>query len=365
MTELVLEGVTKSYDGVRKILDGINLTARSGELVSLLGPSGCGKSTALRIIAGLIRPSDGRVLVGGRDVTELPPHLRNMGLVFQSYALFPHLTVARNVAFGLEMRGAERRDIERGVGEALSLVRLDGLGERMPRQLSGGQQQRVALARALAIRPDLLLLDEPLSNLDAKLRDEMRTEIRELQLRSGITTIFVTHDQGEALTMSDRVAVMQSGRILQCGPSEEIFERPASPEVAAFIGRVNRLDGTVASVSDGRSVVTIAGLGSIVAPRGLAPGEQATVMIRPHKARLVAPAAPANAANNRISGRVEKIVYSGELAQVWVRAGEYLLQTESPSHIKDWRLFALGDPAAVEWPVEDGFIFGAPGSGAP
>jgi putative spermidine/putrescine transport system ATP-binding protein len=365
MTELVLEGLTKSYDGVRKILDGINLTARSGELVSLLGPSGCGKSTALRIIAGLIRPSGGRVLVGGRDVTDLPPHLRNMGLVFQSYALFPHISVARNVAFGLEMRGAERRDIERRVNEALNLVRLDGLGERMPRQLSGGQQQRVALARALAIRPDLLLLDEPLSNLDAKLRDEMRTEIRELQLRSGITTIFVTHDQGEALTMSDRVAVMQSGRILQCGPSEEIFERPTSAEVAAFIGRVNRLDGKVASVAEGRSVVSIAGLGTIFAPRGLAEGQQATVMIRPHKTRLVAPNAPADAANNRISGKVEKIVYSGELAQVSVRAGEYLLQTESPSHVKDWRQFAPGDPAAVEWPIEDGFIFAVPGGGAP
>jgi putative spermidine/putrescine transport system ATP-binding protein len=288
-----------------------------------------------------------------------------MGLVFQSYALFPHLSVARNVAFGLEMRGAQRRDIDRHVKEALGLVRLDGLGERMPRQLSGGQQQRVALARALAIRPDLLLLDEPLSNLDAKLRDEMRTEIRELQLRSGITTIFVTHDQGEALTMSDRVAVMQSGQILQCGTSEEIYERPASPEVAAFIGRVNRLEGKVASVSAGRSVVTIAGLGQIIAPRILNEGQQATVMIRPHKTRLVSPAAAADADNNRITGQVEKIVYSGEVAQVWVRAGEYLLQAESPSHIKGWRQFSRGDQAAVEWEVEDGLIFAAPGDAAP
>ena len=211
----------------------------------LLGPSGCGKTTTLRMVAGFIEPTSGMVRLGGGDVTLLPPWRRNAGMVFQSYALFPHLTVAQNVAFGLEMRKLPRADIERRVEETLALVRLAGYGGRLPRQLSGGQQQRVALARALAIRPDVLLLDEPLSNLDAKLRQEVRVEIRELQRQLGLTTVMVTHDQEEALTMADRLVVMNEGSVRQVGSQRDLYERPADRFVAGFVGRSTFLDGTV------------------------------------------------------------------------------------------------------------------------
>ena len=222
----------------------LDLAVPKGELVALLGPSGCGKTTTLRMLAGLITPSDGQIVVGGREITELPAHARDMGLVFQSYALFPHMSVAQNVAFGLEMRNVPRAEITERVRAALAMVRLEALADRRPRQLSGGQQQRVALARALVIRPSILLLDEPLSNLDAKLRDEMRTEIRDIQQRLGITAVFVTHDQVEALSMCDKVVVMNGGWLEQIGTPVEIYEQPASAFVASFVGRTNRIPGT-------------------------------------------------------------------------------------------------------------------------
>ena len=223
----------------------VSLTIADGEFLVLLGPSGCGKTTTLRMVAGFIEPSAGHVRLAGQDVTLLPPWKRNAGMVFQSYALFPHMTVAQNVAFGLEMRKLPRADIERRVEEALALVRLGGYGGRLPRQLSGGQQQRVALARALAIRPDVLLLDEPLSNLDAKLRQEVRVEIRELQRQLGLTTVMVTHDQEEALTMADRLVVMNEGSVRQVGSQRDLYERPADRFVAGFVGRTTFLAGTV------------------------------------------------------------------------------------------------------------------------
>jgi len=238
VSELRLAGLEKRY-GATIAVAGIDLEVREGEFMTLLGPSGCGKTTTLGLIAGFFPPTAGEILLGGRPVAGLPPFKRDIGVVFQDYALFPHMTAGENVAFGLRMRNLEATETSKRVREALELVQLGALAERRPLELSGGQRQRVALARALVIRPAVLLLDEPLSNLDLKLREEMRVEIAGLQRRLGITTVFVTHDQGEALVMSDRIAVMNAGRIEQVGTPAEIYERPASRFVAEFIGRMN------------------------------------------------------------------------------------------------------------------------------
>jgi putative spermidine/putrescine transport system ATP-binding protein len=241
---LLLEGLRKEY-GEAVAVDRVDVEVKDGELVSLLGPSGCGKTTILRMVAGFIEPTAGRVMIGGENVTRTPPYARQTGMVFQSYALFPHMSVAANVAFGLEMRKVGRAERDKRVAEVLKLVRLDRLADRLPRQLSGGQQQRVALARALVINPAVFLLDEPLSNLDAKLRADVRGEIRALQQRLGLTTLMVTHDQEEALTMSDRLVVMESGRVRQVGTAEELYENPADAFVADFVGRCNIIHGTI------------------------------------------------------------------------------------------------------------------------
>lgn len=244
MASLKIQAVTKRYGAVTSVSD-VDLTVNQGELVALLGPSGCGKTTTLRMIAGFVSPSSGRISIGQNDVTDRPAHARNIGMVFQSYALFPHMSVARNVSFGLEMRGIGRAERDIQVAEALRMVRLQHLAERLPRQLSGGEQQRVALARALVIKPSVLLLDEPLSNLDAKLRNEVRQEIRELQQRLTLTTLMVTHDQEEALTMADRLVVMKNGRLRQVGTPKELYERPVDAFVANFVGRCNLIAGEI------------------------------------------------------------------------------------------------------------------------
>jgi putative spermidine/putrescine transport system ATP-binding protein len=238
VSELRLAGLAKRY-GATVAVAGIDLEVREGEFMTLLGPSGCGKTTTLGLIAGFFPPTAGEIYLKGQPVAGLPPFKRDIGVVFQDYALFPHMTAGENVAFGLRMRNVEKNECDQRVREALDLVQLTGLAERRPLELSGGQRQRVALARALVIRPAVLLLDEPLSNLDLKLREEMRVEIAGLQRRLGITTVFVTHDQGEALVMSDRIAVMNAGRIEQIGSPADIYERPASRFVAEFIGRMN------------------------------------------------------------------------------------------------------------------------------
>ena len=237
-----LDNVTKTFDGRVLAVDGVTLDIAAGEFFSLLGPSGCGKTTSLRMIAGFELPDSGRVHVAGRDITDLPVHKRDMGMVFQSYALFPHRTVAENVAFGLRMREVPKPDIERRVKAALAQVALTGLEERKPGQLSGGQQQRVALARALVVEPPVLLCDEPLGALDRKLRQQMQFELKELQKRLGVTLVFVTHDQEEALAMSDRIAVMNHGKVEQVGAPTEIYERPRTRFVADFIGEINILE---------------------------------------------------------------------------------------------------------------------------
>src|SRR5438093_1376609 len=250
MARLQLEGLSKHF-GPTVAVREVSLDVRDGEFVVLLGPSGCGKTTTLRMIAGFIAPTAGRMRLGGKDITMLPPWKRDTGMVFQSYALFPHLTVAQNVAFGLEMRKIPTSDIPQRVTEALRRVRLEGLAERLPRQLSGGQQQRVALARALVIRPDVLLLDEPLSNLDAKLRLEMREEIRRIHSQTRITTIYVTHDQKEALSLADRLAVMREGVIEQLADPRTVYRAPANRFVADFISETNWLPAEMRGRSDG------------------------------------------------------------------------------------------------------------------
>ncbi|HEY9568463.1 MAG TPA: ABC transporter ATP-binding protein, partial [Thalassobaculum sp.] len=244
MARLELNQLTKRYGDFLAARD-VTLEVADGEFLVLLGPSGCGKTTTLRMIAGFIEPTAGSVRLGDTDVTRLPAWKRNTGLVFQNYALFPHLTVAQNVAFGLEMRKVAKAEADKRVAEALELVRLGHLGDRLPRQLSGGQQQRVALARALVFRPDVLLLDEPLSNLDAKLRQEVRVEIRKLQQTLNLTTVMVTHDQEEALTMADRLVVMSEGAVRQVGTQRDLYERPADRFVAGFVGRSSFLAGAL------------------------------------------------------------------------------------------------------------------------
>ena len=308
------ENVTKRFDDTVAV-DGVSLTVEPGELFFLLGPSGCGKTTLLRCLAGFYTPEQGRILVGDRDVTALPPHRRDTGMVFQSYALWPHLTVSDNVAFGLEMRKLGRSEIEARVREALELVRMTDRARHKPNMLSGGQQQRVALARALVIRPQCLLLDEPLSNLDAKLRLDMRTEIRRICKDAGLTAIYVTHDQKEALSIADRLAVMDRGRIRQVGAPRAVYERPANTFVANFIGETNFLRGRVESGGNGTlRVRTEAGALESAAPpeEAVAAGDEVTVSIRPEAIRLGAP--PAGAAN-AFTGTVHDSIYLGEVAQ--------------------------------------------------
>jgi spermidine/putrescine ABC transporter ATP-binding subunit len=306
-------------------VDRVSLDVRDGELFTLLGPSGCGKTTLLRLIAGFHRPDAGRILFGERDVTGLPPHARNIGMVFQNYALWPHMTVFQNIAYGLRLRRLGRAEVEARVQEGLRTVNLTGLGARYPGQLSGGQQQRVALARALVLSPDFLLLDEPLSNLDAKIRVQVRAEIRTLQQEVGITTVYVTHDQEEALSLSDRVAVMRDGRVLQLGPPRELYERPRTRFVADFVGTNNLVPGTVVETANG-TVTVDTGLGRLRARppgEGESPpvGRPAVLAIRPENMTIdVAGAGPTSGDGNRCSGRIQLAAYLGNTLRYDVEA---------------------------------------------
>ena len=285
---LVLDGLRKSF-GAEPVVNGISLSVEQGEFLTLLGPSGCGKTTTLNLVAGFLSPDAGRIAIGGRDVTSVPPHHRDIGLVFQDYALFPHRTVAENVGFGLRMRKVGRAEIQRRVAEALALVQLAGLADRRPGQLSGGQRQRVALARALVIRPSVLLLDEPLSNLDLKLREDMRLEISGLQRRLGITTILVTHDQGEALVMSDRVAVMRGGRIAQVADPATLYTRPADRFIADFIGAMNLLPCRTEAACAPGEIGHVSLNGQILpalASQPIGAGSPAMLAFRPEQAKL-------------------------------------------------------------------------------
>jgi iron(III) transport system ATP-binding protein len=307
-----IEQVVKRFGGVTA-LDGVSLAVEPGELFFLLGPSGCGKTTLLRCVAGFHVPDSGRVWIGERDVTSQPPHVRGTGMVFQSYALWPHLTLAENVAFGLEVRKVPRAEVRRRVAEALERVHLAERADVRPNQLSGGQQQRVALARALVVEPDCLLLDEPLSNLDAQLRLEMRAEIRRIVKESGLTALYVTHDQKEALSIADRVAVMREGAIEQVGTPRDIYRAPASRFVAGFMGEGTFFSGRVTRVTpEGVRVETACGEWVASPPSAPAAGEPVELCVRPEAVRFDRP--PAGAANV-LRGRYQESVYLGELAQ--------------------------------------------------
>jgi iron(III) transport system ATP-binding protein len=308
-----IQRLTKSF-GDRRVLDEVQLDIAAGELFFLLGPSGCGKTTLLRCVAGFCEPDAGEIRIGGEDVTRVPPHRRDTGMVFQSYALWPHLTVRENVAFGLEQRKRPRAEIAARVEAALDRVRMRDRADDRPNQLSGGQQQRVALARALVVEPKCLLLDEPLSNLDAQLRLEMRGEIRRICKSAGLTTIYVTHDQKEALSVADRLAILEAGRVIQCGTPVEVYRRPANRFVAGFIGETNFLEGEVEEAIGGRvRLRTVWGpVVSAAPPAGAAAGARWTISLRPEVLRLDAP--PPDAPNV-FHAVVRESVYLGEVAQ--------------------------------------------------
>ena len=345
-------GVTKRFGEVVAV-DDVSLAVARGELFALLGPSGCGKTTLLRLIAGFEAPSAGGLSIGGVDVTHLPAHRRPVNLVFQHYALFPHLTVAENVAFGLRYRRLPRAARAAKVGEALALVRLTGLAARRPHEISGGQRQRVALARALVLEPQVLLLDEPLAALDRRLRQEMQGELKALQRELGITFLFVTHDQEEALAMSDRLAVMSRGRVEQLGSPAEVYERPATPFVAEFLGAENLVTATVAAAPEGGLLLRLPSGAEIPAPpevagRALAAGATVRCAVRPEKLRLVS---PESAAGPGFPVAVESRTYQGATT-TWIvrdRAGARFVVAEpnrSPAAGEAWH---PGDDAFLAW----------------
>jgi putative spermidine/putrescine transport system ATP-binding protein len=316
-TFLSINGVRKAFANATVVKD-FNLDIGRGEFVSFLGPSGCGKTTVLRMVAGFEEPTAGNIAIGGKDVTRLKPNQRNIGMVFQAYALFPNLTVAQNIAFGLKVAGVSREETDKRVKEMLELISLPHLGDRYPYQLSGGQQQRVALARALAPRPKVLLLDEPLSALDAKVRVSLREEIRSIQKNLGITTIFVTHDQEEALSISDRIVVMYDGKVEQVGTPFEIYNRPSTRFVASFVGTLNILNATVASGELG--TLTIDGQ-KVVAkgiPTDVAAGSARSVALRPEALSLNG----VGGQRNRLDGTVEEVEFLGSVVRIRVRFRE-------------------------------------------
>jgi iron(III) transport system ATP-binding protein len=332
MTAISLQNVSKRF-GSTVAVDDVTLDVAAGELFFLLGPSGCGKTTLLRLLAGFVAPDAGDMFFGKEKITQLPPRSRNTGMVFQTYALWPHLSVAKNVAYGLEVRGVGREEVKRRVQRTLKMVRMEGFEERRPTQLSGGQQQRIALARALVIEPHVLLLDEPLSNLDARLRDEMREEIRRLHHETGLTMVYVTHDQKEALALADRLAVMAEGRLVQVGTPREVYDQPASRFVAGFLGDSNFLTGTLRAKEGSRYVVETAA-GTVVGTRSgkaLTEGSRVVCSVRPQSFKLdveggaasadestqvLAPGEGVARPQNRIAALVEQVAFLGELVHV-------------------------------------------------
>ena len=347
MAHVELKNLRKTY-GETVAVDGVNLEIGKGEFMTLLGPSGCGKTTTLRIIAGLIEPTDGEIRVGGRLLSSpgaklVPPEKRNMGMVFQSYAVWPHMSVFENVAFPLRNLRKSKDEIHRRVHAALELVKLDGMEGRYPSHLSGGQQQRVALARALAVEPDILLFDEPLSNLDAKLREEMRFELKEIQRRIGVTSIYVTHDQAEAMAISDRIAVMAQGRVKQIGTPREVYDSPQDPFTAEFIGLANFLQAKVTGEKtvclSGRQELDIDGC------KAMPTSGNVLISIRPHN---IAINREENGTRNELHGFVEKGSYLGDKVDYQVRVGESILRVQTPPG----DVYAEGTKVSVRLPPD-------------
>jgi len=355
MTDIAvdLKGVTLTYGAFVAVKD-VDLKIDKGSFVTLLGPSGCGKTTILRSIAGLVTPTSGEIVVAGRLINDVPIYKRNIGLVFQNYALFPHKTVADNIAFGLKYRDVPKADIERKVKRALDMVRLPGVEKKLPSQLSGGQQQRIALARAIVIEPDVLLLDEPLSALDAHLREEMRTELKIIQREVGITTIFVTHDQEEALAMSDRIVVMNHGLIEQNGTPEDVYRTPATKFVASFLGQSNLMTGTVVQAGNGSARITLDNGASIEAkaPASAKAGSKVTVIVRAQ--RLEVGKKAANGAN-KLKGRIAATSYLGGTAIYAIDAEGMKLQANT---IIDDQVFREGEAVDIAFAPSDCVLLG-------
>ncbi|MBL8769652.1 MAG: ABC transporter ATP-binding protein [Planctomycetes bacterium] len=322
MTAVSIQNLTVRYDTGALVLDGVSLEIGHGEFFFLLGPSGCGKTTLLRSVAGFVEPTKGSIQFDGRDLTRVPAEKRDCGMVFQNYALWPHMTVEQNVAFGLDVRKVGKDEKARRVREALELVRMESFADRHPNRLSGGQQQRVALARALVVEPAVLLLDEPLSNLDAALRLELRVEIREIQRRTKRTAMYVTHDRAEALALADRIAVLRGGHVEQLGAPRELYDEPATPFIAGFVGDVNTLAGHVVA-ADANGVVVSGEFGTVrgrVTARGarFQPSATVNVLVRPERLRVVADLPPGQ---NALRGRVTRVTFLGELLQHDVEVG--------------------------------------------
>jgi spermidine/putrescine ABC transporter ATP-binding subunit len=354
--EVRLQGLTKLFGPVVAVRD-VSMTVPAGSFFTLLGPSGSGKTTTLMMIAGFVHPTHGVIAIDGSDVAALPPQKRDLGMVFQSYAVFPHLTVAKNVAFPLEIRHVPAAERRHRVGEALELVRLRGYEQRLPRQLSGGEQQRVALARALVFRPRVLLMDEPLGALDKKLRAHMQLELKAIQRQLHVTVIYVTHDQDEALTMSDRVAVMRDGRTEQIGAPAELYESPVSRFVADFVGDSNFVDAVVVSASaDGRAVVRAEGglelRGTARAP--LQPGQRVVAAVRPEK---IVAHEPLGADLNRCKGVVQQVVYAGDATRYSVAVGAAGTLIVKLQNRLASRPLAPGDLVALAWDPGDTRVF--------
>jgi iron(III) transport system ATP-binding protein len=346
---VVIENLVKNF-GETQALKSLSFEICDHELFFLLGPSGCGKTTLLRTIAGFYQPDGGRLVFGEKNMAGIPPHQRNTGMVFQNYALWPHMTVAENVAYGLEVRSVSRAEREQRVRDALDIVQMGIYAERTPNQLSGGQQQRVALARALVVKPDVLLLDEPLSNLDAKLRLEMRDEIRRIHDRTRITTIYVTHDQKEALSLADRMAVLRDGRVEQIGDPRSVYRRPANKFVADFIGETNWIDGTVESISDqGMAVRTAFGTVTEMTRDGFLIGQKVSVGIRPEAVRI------GDAPVNAFDARIDSVTYLGEIEQYRLDLGGVSLKAfeQNPLEIR-----RVGAAVRVHVRPEDVLVFG-------
>ena len=346
MAFLQLTNVQKAFGQTLAVRD-VNLQVERGEFVSFLGPSGCGKTTTLRMIAGFEHPTSGAIVIDGVDVTGKPANQRNIGMVFQSYALFPNMTVANNIGFGLKVAGKRSQEIKTRVAEMLTLIKLEALGNRYPYQLSGGQQQRVALARALAIRPHLLLLDEPLSALDAKIRISLRNEIRSIQRQVGITTIYVTHDQEEALSLSDRVVVMNEGRMEQIGTPFEIYNFPKTTFVASFVGTLNTLTATVVDAAQGHLQVQGRDIYGDEAITNAHTGETVKLALRPEQLRLSA----TGTAENTLPGRVESISFLGAIVRINISVGDTLLSLDEFNH-PHLTLPEIGAPVTLYFPRE-------------
>lgn len=351
MAFLSIKNLTKKYDGIT-VLDNISLDIEKGSFLSLLGPSGCGKTTTLRLLAGFEKCDGGTIEVNGKIINDIPVYNRNFGMVFQSYALFPHMTVEQNISYGLEQRKMSKKDIKEEVAKAIEMVKLTGFEKRKPKQMSGGQQQRVALARALVIKPDLLLLDESLSALDKKLRVEMQVELRQIQKKVGITTIFVTHDQEEALTLSDKIAVMKAGKIMQIGTPEEIYETPSSTFVASFLGQANFFRGSIEEKSGDIYTLKLSDNNTMKfrSHEDLKIGELRSLTIRPEKIEI-----SSNEKELSIKGKVLFVTYVGDTSVYRIESmgQEVLVKRQNSGNDEK---FNIGDTVYLSWKPENNLV---------